>query len=327
MRSSRARPAHRRQDRRPRRHPRRLRDRSRQPSDARDPARIEAVSGAQGIVSPSCRTASGPRRSSSGSRRWCRPRSSRASRRSTTTPTATTALRLVIEVKSGFHPEALLEQLFKLTPMEDSFGINAVALVDGQPRTLGLLRCSRSSSGTGATWCAAHDATGWRRARPAAPRRGACWSPSSTSTRSSRSSAAATTPPRPARRLTQRLRPVGGPGQPHPGPAAAPAHQVLPAGAGEGAVRAAADHRGAGGDPGRRRPARPHRGRRARGGGQPVRDSAPHGAAGVGRGNRVGVTAAGDRRRPPVWSCSARAACSLGRRPRPTGRLGRPQPP
>jgi DNA gyrase subunit A len=47
-------------------------------------------------------------------------------------------LRLVIEVKNGFHPEALLEQLFKLTPMEDSFGINAVALVEGQPRTLGL---------------------------------------------------------------------------------------------------------------------------------------------------------------------------------------------
>jgi DNA gyrase subunit A len=47
-------------------------------------------------------------------------------------------LRLVIEVKNGFVPEALLEQLYKLTPMEDSFGINAVALVDGQPRTLGL---------------------------------------------------------------------------------------------------------------------------------------------------------------------------------------------
>ncbi len=47
-------------------------------------------------------------------------------------------LRLVIEVKNGFNPEAILEQLFKLTPMEDSFGINAVALVDGQPRTLGL---------------------------------------------------------------------------------------------------------------------------------------------------------------------------------------------
>jgi len=47
-------------------------------------------------------------------------------------------LRLVIEVKNGFHPEALLEQLYKLTPMEDSFGINAVALVEGQPRTLSL---------------------------------------------------------------------------------------------------------------------------------------------------------------------------------------------
>lgn len=50
----------------------------------------------------------------------------------------THGLRLVIEVKNGFVPEALLEQLYKLTPMEDSFGINTVALVDGQPRTLGL---------------------------------------------------------------------------------------------------------------------------------------------------------------------------------------------
>lgn len=46
--------------------------------------------------------------------------------------------RLVIEVKNGFVPEALLEQLYKLTPLEESFGINNVALVDGQPRTLGL---------------------------------------------------------------------------------------------------------------------------------------------------------------------------------------------
>ena len=47
-------------------------------------------------------------------------------------------LRLVVEVKSGFDPDAVLEQLYRYTPMEDSFGINAVALVDGQPRTLGL---------------------------------------------------------------------------------------------------------------------------------------------------------------------------------------------
>ena len=48
-------------------------------------------------------------------------------------------LHLVIEVKNSFHPEALLEQLYKQTPMEDSFSINCVALVDGQPHTLGLL--------------------------------------------------------------------------------------------------------------------------------------------------------------------------------------------
>ena len=46
--------------------------------------------------------------------------------------------RLVVEVKNGFHPEAILEQLYRQTPMEESFGINNVCLVDGQPRTLGL---------------------------------------------------------------------------------------------------------------------------------------------------------------------------------------------
>ncbi|WP_462418384.1 DNA gyrase/topoisomerase IV subunit A [Kytococcus sp. Marseille-QA3725] len=47
-------------------------------------------------------------------------------------------LQLVIEIKNGFNPEAVLAQLYKQTPMEESFGINTVALVDGQPRTLGL---------------------------------------------------------------------------------------------------------------------------------------------------------------------------------------------
>jgi DNA gyrase subunit A len=47
-------------------------------------------------------------------------------------------LRLVIGVKTGFDPGAILEQLYRLTPLEDSFGINNNALVDGQPQTLGL---------------------------------------------------------------------------------------------------------------------------------------------------------------------------------------------
>ncbi|GII91773.1 DNA topoisomerase (ATP-hydrolyzing) [Sinosporangium siamense] len=47
-------------------------------------------------------------------------------------------LRLVIEIKNGFIPERILDELYRLTPMEETFGINNVALVDGQPRTLGL---------------------------------------------------------------------------------------------------------------------------------------------------------------------------------------------
>ncbi len=47
-------------------------------------------------------------------------------------------LRLVIGIKTGFSPDAVLEQLYRLTPLEDSFSINNVALVNGGPRTLGL---------------------------------------------------------------------------------------------------------------------------------------------------------------------------------------------
>jgi DNA gyrase/topoisomerase IV subunit A len=46
--------------------------------------------------------------------------------------------RVVVEIKNGFEPEKVLENLYKLTPLEDAFSINAVALVDGKPRTLGL---------------------------------------------------------------------------------------------------------------------------------------------------------------------------------------------
>ncbi len=47
-------------------------------------------------------------------------------------------LRLVITIKTGFDPQAVLERLYRLTPLEDSFSINNVALVEGKPRTLGL---------------------------------------------------------------------------------------------------------------------------------------------------------------------------------------------
>jgi DNA gyrase subunit A len=50
----------------------------------------------------------------------------------------TNGLKLIIELKTGFDPQVVLDLLYRYTPMEDSFGINNVALVEGQPQTLGL---------------------------------------------------------------------------------------------------------------------------------------------------------------------------------------------
>jgi DNA gyrase subunit A len=46
--------------------------------------------------------------------------------------------RLVIELKTSAVPQVVLNQLFKNTPLQDSFGYNMVSLVDGVPRTLDL---------------------------------------------------------------------------------------------------------------------------------------------------------------------------------------------
>jgi len=47
-------------------------------------------------------------------------------------------LRLVIEFKTGVDPKAMLEKLYRLTPLEETFGINNVVLVNGVPTTVGL---------------------------------------------------------------------------------------------------------------------------------------------------------------------------------------------
>ena len=46
--------------------------------------------------------------------------------------------RIVIEIKTGFDPHAVLVQLFKHTPLQDNFAMNNVALVEGHPHTMGL---------------------------------------------------------------------------------------------------------------------------------------------------------------------------------------------
>jgi DNA gyrase subunit A len=51
--------------------------------------------------------------------------------------------RLVIELRGGADPQIVRNNLFKHTPLQTTFGINLVALVDGVPRTLDLVSCLR----------------------------------------------------------------------------------------------------------------------------------------------------------------------------------------
>ena len=147
-------------------------------------------------------------------------------------------LRLVIEIKTGFVPEAVLEQLYRYTPLEDSFSINNVALVDGQPRTLGLRellrRLGRAPPRRGAPPLAV---PAGQAAGAPAPGRGPArrdprhrrGHPGDPHVRRRRHR------PRPA---AQRVRPVRAAGGVHPRAAAAPPHPVLPDRAGEGAAAA-----------------------------------------------------------------------------------------
>ena len=50
-------------------------------------------------------------------------------------------MRIVIEVRNDVNPQVLLNNLFKYTPLQSSYGINTIALVDGAPEVLSLKRC------------------------------------------------------------------------------------------------------------------------------------------------------------------------------------------
>jgi DNA gyrase subunit A len=53
-------------------------------------------------------------------------------------------LRFVVQVKAGVNPQAVASELFRLTPLEESFGINNTCLVDGEPKTVGLIEILQS---------------------------------------------------------------------------------------------------------------------------------------------------------------------------------------
>ena len=137
-------------------------------------------------------------------------------------------LRLELAVKTGFHADAVLDQLYRLTPLEEQFSINSVALVDGQPRLMGLkglleVFLDHRLDGRAAPLRVPPHPGG----RAAAPGGG-------TAHRDRRHRRGDRGHPGQRRRergpgaADARLRPLAGPGELHPGHAAAPAHQVQP---------------------------------------------------------------------------------------------------
>src|SRR5688572_13920870 len=52
-------------------------------------------------------------------------------------------MRIVIELKKDAPPEVVLNQLYKQTPMQSTFGVNLLALVNGRPQTLGIKEALR----------------------------------------------------------------------------------------------------------------------------------------------------------------------------------------
>ena len=107
--------------------------------------------------------------------------------------------RLVIELKRDAVPQVVLNQLFKFTQLQETFGVNMVALVDGVPHTLNVAQMIGYYIDH--QMVVVERRTKFRLAKAEARHTSskACSSPSTTSMRSWRSSAVRPTPTPPAR--------------------------------------------------------------------------------------------------------------------------------
>ena len=62
-------------------------------------------------------------------------------------------MRIVIDLKKDAVPEVVQNNLWKMTPLQESFGINMLAIVDGRPQILSLKKALQPlHRSTGATW-------------------------------------------------------------------------------------------------------------------------------------------------------------------------------
>ena len=98
-------------------------------------------------------------------------------------------MRIVIELKRDVHPQVVLNYLYKHTSMQETFGANMLALVDGEPKVLNLREMIYHYIATRRTSSPAAPSTTWTRRWPGPTSWRVCSRRWITSTRLLRSSA------------------------------------------------------------------------------------------------------------------------------------------
>jgi len=76
-----------------------------------------------------------------------------------------TGMRVVIELKRDASAEVVLNQLYRFTPLQSSFAVNALALNRGRPEQMACARCSPPSSPSARRWWSAAPGTNFPRPR------------------------------------------------------------------------------------------------------------------------------------------------------------------
>ena len=171
--------------------------------------------------------------------------------------------RLVVELKKDANPQVILNQLFKHTQLEESFSVNAVALVDGVPKTLNLAELVHHYVAHQLEVIERRSRFRLERARDRSPHRRGASHRSRQHRRGRQDHPGLGGRGRGEGDAARALRPLGDPGQPHPRYAASAAHRARDREASRRVRRAAGDDRALGGDPRFRRAAEEGRRRRA----------------------------------------------------------------
>ena len=80
-------------------------------------------------------------------------------------------IRLVVELKRDAVPDVVLNQLYRFSQLQTSFGVNMLALNAGKPEQMGLRKCCKFSSVSASKWSRGGPSSAWPRRASGAMKR------------------------------------------------------------------------------------------------------------------------------------------------------------